>query len=250
MGAKTATTRTVAAKAGVKAKPATKSAATSNRQRATPAAKKAAPARKAAPAAKKPAPVAKKVASATRKAAPAAKKAAPVKNVALVKNAAPVSAVPMKPVSTKAAPASAASPSRSPTRVLTESEILRAPEKDYMNAAQLLFFRSKLQGMEQDILRNAGETTEHLRESIIVPDPADRATIEEEHALELRTRDRERKLLKKIQQSIQRLDSGEYGYCEETGDPIGVPRLLARPTATLSLEAQERREMKQRMFGE
>jgi DnaK suppressor protein len=140
--------------------------------------------------------------------------------------------------------------SRGSERVLSEAEVLSAPEKDYMNPAQLHFFKVKLQTMEQDILRNAGETTEHLRESIIVPDPADRATIEEEHALELRTRDRERKLLKKIQQSIHRIDSGEYGYCEETGDPIGVPRLLARPTATLSLEAQERREMKQKMFGE
>ena len=81
-------------------------------------------------------------------------------------------------------------------------------------------------------------------------DPADRATIEEEHALELRTRDRERKLLKKIAQSITRLDSGEYGYCDETGEPIGLPRLLARPTATLSLEAQQRRELKQKMFGD
>ncbi len=139
---------------------------------------------------------------------------------------------------------------RGSERVMSEAEILAAPDKDYMNPAQLHFFKVRLQTMEQDILRNAGETTEHLRESIIVPDPADRATIEEEHALELRTRDRERKLLKKIQQSIHRIDSGEYGYCEETGDPIGVPRLLARPTATLSLEAQERREMKQKMFGE
>ena len=78
----------------------------------------------------------------------------------------------------------------------------------------------------------------------------DRATIEEEHALELRTRDRERKLLKKIEQSIQRIDSGDYGYCDETGEPIGVGRLLARPTATLSLEAQQRRELKQKMFGD
>ncbi len=139
---------------------------------------------------------------------------------------------------------------RTTGKPMSEAEILAAPEKDYMNAAQLQFFKVRLQTMEQDILRNAGETTEHLRESIIVPDPADRATIEEEHALELRTRDRERKLLKKIQQSIHRIDSGDYGYCEETGDPIGVPRLLARPTATLSLEAQERREMKQKMFGE
>ena len=84
----------------------------------------------------------------------------------------------------------------------------------------------------------------------MVPDPADRATIEEEHALELRTRDRERKLLKKVQAAIKRIDEGEYGYCEETGEPIGVRRLLARPTATLSLEAQERREIKQKMFGD
>ena len=92
---------------------------------------------------------------------------------------------------------------------------------------------------------------EHLREDTsIVPDPADRATIEEEHALELRTRDRERKLLKKIAQSLARLDSGEYGYCDETGEPIGLARLLARPTATLSLEAQQRRELKQKMFGD
>ena len=143
-----------------------------------------------------------------------------------------------------------ASTAKTTGKVLSEAEILAAPEKDYMNPAQLQFFKLRLQTMEQDILRNAGETTEHLRESIIVPDPADRATIEEEHALELRTRDRERKLLKKIQQSIVRIDSGDYGYCEETGDPIGVPRLLARPTATLSLEAQERRELKQKMFGE
>jgi DnaK suppressor protein len=166
-----------------------------------------------------------------------------------------------KPVSSVVEPADSSpdasdsvSGSRSPTakvaKMLTEEEILKAPEKDYMNAAQLAFFRARLQHMEQDILRSAGETTEHLRETVIVPDPADRATIEEEHALELRTRDRERKLLKKIQQSIQRIDSGDYGYCEETGDPIGVPRLLARPTATLSLEAQERREMKQKMYGE
>jgi DnaK suppressor protein len=99
--------------------------------------------------------------------------------------------------------------------------------------------------------QNAGETAENLREdTVVVPDPADRATIEEEHALELRTRDRERKLLKKIEQSIARIDAGDYGYCDETGEPIGVPRLLARPTATLSLEAQQRRELKQKMFGD
>ena len=125
------------------------------------------------------------------------------------------------------------------------------PDDEYMNDVQLAFFRHKLVQLQSGILDNAGETTEHLRDdTIVVPDPADRATIEEEHALELRTRDRERKLLKKIEQSIARIDMGEYGYCDETGEPIGLGRLLARPTATLSLEAQQRRELKQKMFGE
>lgn len=132
----------------------------------------------------------------------------------------------------------------------TEAQLLAMKESDYMNDAQLSFFRLKLQQMERDILQNAGETTEHLRETVIVPDPADRATIEEEHALELRTRDRERKLLKKIQQSLNQIENGEYGYCEETGEPIGLLRLLARPTATLSLEAQQRRELRQKMYGD
>jgi DnaK suppressor protein len=132
----------------------------------------------------------------------------------------------------------------------TEAELLKMPESDYMNEGQLEFFRGRLQGMERELLANAGETTEHLRETVIVPDPADRATIEEEHALELRTRDRERKLLKKVQQALRRIEAGEYGYCEETGDPIGVARLLARPTATLSLEAQQRRELRQKLYGD
>ena len=135
-------------------------------------------------------------------------------------------------------------------RALTESELLKMPESDYMNQSQLEFFRERLLTMERDIRTNADETTEHLRETVIVPDPADRATIEEEHALELRTRDRERKLLKKIKQSLDRIDSGDYGWCEETGDPIGIPRLLARPTATLSLEAQQRRELRQKLYGD
>ncbi|MGE0796754.1 MAG: RNA polymerase-binding protein DksA [Lautropia sp.] len=135
-------------------------------------------------------------------------------------------------------------------KALTEDQIVKMPESDYMNAAQLEFFRERLLGMERDIRSNADETTEHLRETVIVPDPADRATIEEEHALELRTRDRERKLLKKIKQSLERIDAGDYGFCEETGDPIGIPRLLARPTATLSLEAQQRRELRQKLYGD
>ena len=138
-----------------------------------------------------------------------------------------------------------------PADQLTDEEVKAMPEEEYMNEAQLAFFRHKLSILKQDIHNSAGETTEHLREdAAIVPDPADRATIEEEHALELRTRDRERKLLKKIEQSIARIDSGDYGYCDETGEPIGVGRLIARPTANLSLEAQQRRELKQKMFGD
>ncbi len=134
---------------------------------------------------------------------------------------------------------------------LTDAELLAMPDSEYMNEKQLAAFRLKLVALKQGILNSAGETTEHLREdTVVVPDPADRATIEEEHALELRTRDRERKLLKKIEQSIDLIDAGDYGYCDETGEPIGVGRLLARPTATLSLEAQQRRELKQKMFGD
>jgi DnaK suppressor protein len=142
------------------------------------------------------------------------------------------------------------SSTKSQGKLLTEKELLAMPEKDYMNEAQLAFFRDRLHQLEHEILTNAGATTEHLRETQYVPDPADRATIEEEHALELRTRDRERKLLKKVQQAIARIDAGEYGWCEETGEPIGIARLLARPTATLSLEAQERREMRQKLYGD
>ena len=138
-----------------------------------------------------------------------------------------------------------------PVAQWTDEEVVAMPDSEYMNEGQMAFFRLKLVQLKRDILASAGETTEHLREeTVVVPDPADRATIEEEHALELRTRDRERKLLKKIEQSMARIDAGDYGYCDETGEAIGVSRLLARPTATLSLEAQQRRELKQKMFGD
>ncbi len=134
---------------------------------------------------------------------------------------------------------------------LTDAEVLAMPDSEYMKEVQLAFFRHKLTELRNSMLNNAGQTAENLREGAsVVPDPADRATIEEEHALELRTRDRERKLLKKIEQSIALIDSEDYGYCEETGEPIGIGRLLARPTANLSLEAQQRREMKQKLFGD
>ena len=134
--------------------------------------------------------------------------------------------------------------------VLTEEKLLKMPAKDYMNEAQLAFFRQRLVDMQNELLQNADDTTEHLRENEVVPDPADRATIEEEHALELRTRDRERKLMSKIQSSIRAIDEGDYGYCKDTGEPIGLKRLLARPTANLSVEAQERREQLKKQFAD
>ena len=134
--------------------------------------------------------------------------------------------------------------------LLTETEILAMPEDDYMNPAQLAFFRDRLARMRDELLENAASTGANLRENELVSDPADRATVEEEHALELRVRDRERKLIKKIEEALGRIDEGEYGWCEETGDPIGLGRLLARPTATLSIDAQERRERTQKLYGE
>ena len=133
---------------------------------------------------------------------------------------------------------------------LTEADLIKAPERDYMNEAQLAFFKQRLMEIRAQLLNNADDTGQHLRENEVTTDPSDRATLEEEYTLELRTRDRERKLLKKVEKSIKLIDDGEYGFCEETGEPIGIPRLLARPTATLSLEAQERRERMQKMYGE
>ncbi len=130
----------------------------------------------------------------------------------------------------------------------TAAEILAMPADDYMNAAQLDFFRTLLRAQQRELLENAAATGAHLREdSDLASDPNDRATQEEEHALELRVRDRERKLLSKIASALTRIADGDYGWCEETGEPIGLPRLLARPTATLCLEAQERRERMQKL---
>ena len=133
---------------------------------------------------------------------------------------------------------------------LSEAELLRAPASQYMSAEQLAFFRERLLETQKELLEKADLTSEHLREHEIEADPTDQATIEEEYALELRARDRERKLLKKIDEALRRIEDGSYGYCEETGDPIGIPRLIARPTATLTIEAQSRREQKQKLYGE
>jgi DnaK suppressor protein len=134
--------------------------------------------------------------------------------------------------------------------LMSEADLIKQAKTDYMSQDQLNFFKQRLLELAAQLRENAGATTEHLRELAVAPDPADRATLEEEHALELRARDRERKLLKKVEGALVRIENGEYGYCEETGEPIGIQRLLARPTATLTIEAQERRELKQKMYGE
>ena len=133
---------------------------------------------------------------------------------------------------------------------LTEQDILNYDGDDYMNADQLEFFKDRLLQMQQELLSNADATTNHLQEQEATPDPADRATLEEEYALELRTRDRERKLLMKIDSTLRKIDDGSYGYCADTGEPIGLARLMARPTATLTLEAQERRERMKKQFAD
>lgn len=131
---------------------------------------------------------------------------------------------------------------------LTEAEVLAMPAGDYMNAQQLEFFRQLLQGMRDEMLENGQSTIAHLQETEATPDEADRATQEEEHVLEQRIRDRERKQLHKIDSALDRIANGTYGYCEVSGEPIGLRRLMARPTATLSIEEQERHERAERLF--
>ncbi|MBW8457815.1 MAG: RNA polymerase-binding protein DksA [Thiobacillus sp.] len=133
------------------------------------------------------------------------------------------------------------------SKPLTEAELLKMPAAAYMNAAQLAFFRSRLEALRDEMLSNAANTGAALKENENFADPNDRASMEEEHMLEQRVRDRERKQLKKINSALKRIESGEYGWCEETGDPIGLPRLLARPTAEYSIEAQERHEMMEKL---
>ncbi|MET0216905.1 MAG: RNA polymerase-binding protein DksA [Burkholderiales bacterium] len=132
---------------------------------------------------------------------------------------------------------------------LTDAQLLRMPITEYMNRQQLAFFRQRLLQLKAEIAANQSTTAEHLKDTEVAADPADRATREEEQAVELRTREREHKLLRKIDEALARIEDGRYGYCDETGERIGLPRLLARPTATLSVEAQERRERRERYYG-
>jgi DnaK suppressor protein len=137
---------------------------------------------------------------------------------------------------------------QSVTTLLNGSGYHPSEDEPFMSERQLEYFKQKLQNWKEDILRESRETVTHLQsETENHPDLADRASSETDRALELRTRDRQRKLIAKIDDALRRIEDGAYGYCEETGEPIGLARLEARPIATLSLEAQERHERRERV---
>lgn len=216
------------------------------------------PAKAAKPAAKK-----KPLKTAPKKSKPSALKAAAtrLKKVLTGKSNSAAKAKPSKP----AAPAKpqaksiAAKPvskmhekTRSsiiaPKGLMTEAQLRRMSERDYMNDAQLSFFRHKLLEMRQEVLDREVEVKERLHEREVFADPADRATAEEEHWLDLRLRERESLLLRKIDEALRRIDAKEFGYCEKTGDPIGIPRLLARPTATVCVDVKGQDERVEAQF--
>ena len=132
--------------------------------------------------------------------------------------------------------------------LIEDQDYRPSDDEEFMNPRQLEYFKKKLLTWKDDILRESRETVSHLQqETENHPDLADRASSETDRALELRTRDRQRKLISKIDDALRRIEDGSYGYCEETGEPIGLQRLEARPIATLSLEAQERHERRERV---
>jgi DnaK suppressor protein len=132
-------------------------------------------------------------------------------------------------------------------RVTLPSNYRPSEDEPFMNPKQREYFRQKLTRWREELLKESSETLQHLQEvSMQEADMTDRASLETDHSIELRTRDRERKLISKIDAALRRLEDGSYGYCEETAEPIGVKRLDARPIATLSLEAQERHERMER----
>ena len=195
-----------------------------------------------------------KPAAPSAKPAPASK--APVPAAAPAK--APVRAVEGKPSGNRAGYVKPVRPREEPKRPapVIERVTLPAgykpnPKEEYMNSFQLEYFRQKLMGWRQELVEESQQTIENLKEEVRdVGDEAERATRETENALELRTRDRYRKLINKIDSTIRRLDEGDYGFCVDTGEPIGLDRLEARPTAERTLDAQERWEHLQKQMGD
>ncbi|HTU66788.1 MAG TPA: RNA polymerase-binding protein DksA [Steroidobacteraceae bacterium] len=234
-------------------KPAAKSAAPKAPVKPAPvkapvAAKPAAPAAK--PVAPKPAPVASTSAGPV---AQAVRKSPPPERNGITATAVPTSQNPMG--------ASARPLSAEDSDDLEAGSLLAGPRnvtpyitkrgEAYMNKEQLEHFRNILNGWKRDLMEEVDRTVSHMKdEAANFPDPNDRATQEEEFSLELRTRDRERKLIRKIDEALKRVEDGSYGYCLETGEEIGVKRLEARPVATLTIEAQERRERRERQYGD
>jgi DnaK suppressor protein len=133
-------------------------------------------------------------------------------------------------------------------RTLSESEIRKMPESAYMNDTQLEFFRARLLQMRSEVVDREVDVKERLHQRESFADPADRATAEEEHWLDLRLRERESLLLRKIDDALRRIRDREYGYCEVTGEPIGIPRLLARPTATVCVDVKGQNEQIESQF--
>ena len=240
MPAKKPSAKPTKAKKTVSAKPVAK-----------PARAKAAPAAKTVPAAKaKPAAAPKKAPAA--KAAPAAAptRAAPVPSAktAAVRPTPPAGTPVVAVVKPTTPPLTGGSLLAGPRNV--EPYVPRKGE-EYMSKQQLEHFRTILSSWKQDLMQEVDRTMLHMKdEAANFPDPNDRATQESEFSLELRTRDRERKLIRKIDEALKRIEDGTYGFCLETGEPIGVKRLEARPVATLSVEAQERRERREKQFGD
>lgn len=259
--AKMAARKSTAKKKAAKKKAASKKKVTRRSTARMVAKKKTA---KKKPAAKKKAASKKK---AVRKKATAKKKAAKKKPVAKKKAAVKKNSVTRKkPAAKKKAAARQPAPRRKVTRrrgpvsAADRAALIHGPlhgfdpyrrerGEGYMNAEQLDHFRNILTAWRQALMEEVDRTVHHMKdEAANFPDPNDRATQESEFGLELRTRDRERKLIRKISQALARIDEGSYGYCEETGEEIGLKRLEARPVATLCLEAQERREMAERQY--
>jgi len=260
-------------------RPAPKSAK-AKKPAARPVARKAdtrRPAERPKPASAAAAPVRKPVpVSPAPKKAPSRPPAAPsttgTESVAAASRAVEEPAAPPSPPAPSVAPKAAAAPSRASAPVQAAAaadddesyepgSLLAGPRnvqpyiakrgEQYMNREQLDHFRNILQTWKRDLMEEVDRTVSHMKdEAANFPDPNDRATQEEEFSLELRTRDRERKLIRKIDEALKRTEDGSYGYCLETGEEIGVKRLEARPVATLTIEAQERRERRERQYGD
>ncbi|MBB6091916.1 DnaK suppressor protein [Povalibacter uvarum] len=238
-----------------------------------PAVKKAAPAKKPVVAAARSKPAAAPAAKPVAK--PAAKPAAPVKAPTAAAKPAPAAAAapapkpeprprdPMlsRPAATRLAETASNNDEDGEAQESMSSSLLAGPRnvkpyvarrgEQYMNKEQLDHFRNILETWKRDLMQEVDRTVLHMKdEAANFPDPNDRATQESEFSLELRTRDRERKLIRKIDEALKRIEDGSYGYCNETGEEIGVKRLEARPVATLSIEAQERRERREKQYGD